>query len=92
MLTGLKQPRGGRGNFHRGGRGGGGTRSNVRQDRSDIDRHHVKYEAYYDALSLIPEDERELFWDALRRDLPNSFRFTGSKSYVKPVTCRVFQY
>lgn len=30
----------------------------------------------------LPEEERQEFWAALRRELPNSFRFCGSKGYV----------
>ena len=30
----------------------------------------------------LPEEEKAQFWEALRRELPNSFRFCGSKGYV----------
>lgn len=33
-------------------------------------------------MDIIGEDEREKFWEALRRELPNSFRFAGSKGYA----------
>lgn len=39
------------------------------------------YEGYYNELGLVGEEEREEFWKTLRRELPNSFRFTGSKGY-----------
>ncbi len=39
------------------------------------------FEKYYDALGLVESAEREEFWTALRRELPNSFRFTGSRGY-----------
>lgn len=32
----------------------------------------------------LPEEEKAAFWEALRRELPNSFRFCGSKGYVFP--------
>jgi multisite-specific tRNA:(cytosine-C5)-methyltransferase len=41
-----------------------------------------KLERFYTEQGFIPEEEREAFWEALRRDLPNSFRFTGSKGCV----------
>ena len=41
----------------------------------------MQYERYYNGLNLVEEPEREEFWTALRRELPNSFRFTGSKGY-----------
>ena len=37
---------------------------------------------YYDSLGLVPEQERETFWEYMKKDLPNSFRFTGSKGSV----------
>jgi multisite-specific tRNA:(cytosine-C5)-methyltransferase len=30
---------------------------------------------------LADEEERHDFWAALKRELPNSFRFAGSKGY-----------
>jgi multisite-specific tRNA:(cytosine-C5)-methyltransferase len=36
-------------------------------------------ERYYTDSGIIPEEELEIFWDYMRRDLPNSFRFTGSR-------------
>jgi multisite-specific tRNA:(cytosine-C5)-methyltransferase len=47
-----------------------------------VNRYNDRYEAYYNELDLVGEDERESFWQAMRRDLPNSFRFTGSKKYT----------
>ena len=63
-----------------GGRGGGGQRS-IRTDHSDVPKANAQYEQYYNELGLVEEAEREEFWTALRRDLPNSLRFTGSKGY-----------
>ena len=37
------------------------------------------YERYYNELGIFDEDQKDDFWTALRRELPNSFRFTGSK-------------
>jgi multisite-specific tRNA:(cytosine-C5)-methyltransferase len=49
-------------------------------NKADIDRHNAKYEQYYNELDLVQKNQVEEFWDAFRRDLPNSFRFTGSKA------------
>ncbi|KAL1856619.1 tRNA (cytosine-5-)-methyltransferase ncl1 [Paecilomyces lecythidis] len=69
------------------GRGGGG--GGQRRAWRDIERHNEKFEKYYNELGIIPEEEKEAFWDALRRDLPNSFRFTGSKGHALAVQERL---
>jgi multisite-specific tRNA:(cytosine-C5)-methyltransferase len=33
----------------------------------------------------LPEEEKKDFWDALKRELPNSFRFAGSKGHALAV-------
>lgn len=38
---------------------------------------------------MVPEEEREAFWAAMRRDLPNSFRFTGSRAHALAVQERL---
>jgi hypothetical protein len=38
---------------------------------------------YYDGLLGLPEEEKALFWETLKKDLPNSFRFCGSKGCVR---------
>lgn len=58
-------------------------------NKADVDRHNDKYERYYNELGLIPNDDREDFWEAMRRDLPNSFRFTGSKAHALAVQQRL---
>ena len=63
---------------------GRGGRSGQRDQRERVDyqelpKQNALYERYYNELGDVPEEEREEFWSALRRDLPNSFRFTGSK-------------
>jgi hypothetical protein len=80
--TDLRKGGRGRGGF---GRGGGGPHRGQRErtNKADIDRHNEKYEKYYNELELVPKEKREEFWEAFQRDLPNSFRFTGSKSWVK---------
>ena len=69
----------GRGGARGGGRGSG--QRPIRTDYSEVPKANAKYEEYYNELGLVEEPEREEFWTALRRELPNSFRFTGSKGY-----------
>lgn len=40
----------------------------------------------------MPEEEREEFWKYMRTDLPNSFRFTGSKAHALAVQERLRNY
>ncbi|PYH97919.1 S-adenosyl-L-methionine-dependent methyltransferase [Aspergillus ellipticus CBS 707.79] len=74
----MGKPRGKKGN-----RGGGGGRE--RQNWQAVARENEKFESYYNNQGFIPEEEREAFWDAIRRDLPNSFRFTGSRGHALAV-------
>lgn len=67
--------------FNKGGKGGGGG-GGQRQNWQDLPRANAKLENYYNVQGFIPEEEREIFWETLRKDLPNSFRFTGSKGYA----------
>ncbi|OOF95366.1 hypothetical protein ASPCADRAFT_207840 [Aspergillus carbonarius ITEM 5010] len=67
----------------KGGRGGGGGRE--RQNWQQVPRENAKFENYYNSQGFIPEEEREAFWEAIRRDLPNSFRFTGSRGHALAV-------
>ncbi len=71
------QGRGGRGGGR--GRGRGGGQRSQRADYDDIPKTNSLFEKYYNELNLVPDADRESFWDAMRRELPNSFRFTGSK-------------
>ncbi|KAI5294606.1 hypothetical protein KEM52_003630 [Ascosphaera acerosa] len=78
----------------RGGRGGGrgGNRGGQRADYTAIERHNERFEQYYNDLHVVPDEEREAFWAAMRRDLPNSFRFTGSKGHALAVQERLRDY
>ncbi|KAJ6145606.1 hypothetical protein N7470_009501 [Penicillium chermesinum] len=75
--------------FNRGGgRGGGGGRS--RDNWADnLNKGNEKLERYYNEPEFVPEEEREEFWAALKRDLPNSFRFTGSRGHALAVQERL---
>ncbi|KAL4977049.1 S-adenosyl-L-methionine-dependent methyltransferase, partial [Aspergillus desertorum] len=64
------------------GKGGGGGGRSERQNWQDIPKTNERFENYYNAQGFIPEEEREIFWETLRRELPNSFRFTGSKGHA----------
>jgi len=48
------------------------------------------FEKYYNELGIVASEEYEEFWATLRRELPNSFRFTGSKGYVLQSTAKRF--
>jgi multisite-specific tRNA:(cytosine-C5)-methyltransferase len=74
----------GRGKKGRGGGGGGGGNRNnwgERGDYKEVVKENTLFEKYYNELNVVPEGERSEFWTALRRELPNSFRFAGSKGY-----------
>ncbi|PSK33633.1 Multisite-specific tRNA:(cytosine-C(5))-methyltransferase [Elsinoe australis] len=79
--------RGGRGG-KRGGGGGGGNWAprHPRQSFQDVKKQNENFERFYNELNIVPEgEEREQFWEALRRELPNSFRFCGSKGHALAV-------
>ncbi|KAJ5091419.1 Methyltransferase (Ncl1) [Penicillium alfredii] len=77
--------RGGKRFGSRGGGGGGRTRSQW----NDYKRENEKLERYYNEPEFIPEEEKEVFWATLRKDLPNSFRFTGSRGHALAVQQRL---
>ncbi|CAM1511541.1 Fc.00g090540.m01.CDS01 [Cosmosporella sp. VM-42] len=66
-----------------GGRGGGG-REGFR-DYATIEKKNEKLQRFYDTLLQLPDEEQEAYWDALKRELPNSFRFCGSKGHALTV-------
>ncbi|PHH76382.1 hypothetical protein CDD80_1564 [Ophiocordyceps camponoti-rufipedis] len=74
-----KNRRGG-GQFRGGGQAGGGWR-----DCAPIAKENEKFQEYYDSLLQLPVEEKRLYWEALRRELPNSFRFCGSKGHALAV-------
>ncbi|KAJ5624854.1 Methyltransferase (Ncl1) [Penicillium lagena] len=76
-----------RGGKKGGGRGGGGVRKPSAYQ--DIPKSNEKLERYYNEPGIIPEEEREQFWTTMRRDLPNSFRFTGSRGHALAVQQRL---
>lgn len=66
------------------GRGGGGNNwSTERKSYAEVPKVNEQFERLYNDMNIVPEgEEREQFWAALRRELPNSFRFCGSKGYA----------
>ncbi|KAF4126642.1 multisite-specific tRNA:(cytosine-C5)-methyltransferase [Geosmithia morbida] len=79
-FRGNKNRRGGGG----GGGRGGGTRSDWREYPTPV-KENVNLQRYYDGLLALPEEEKTQYWDALKRELPNSFRFCGSKGHALAV-------
>ncbi|KAL2823373.1 S-adenosyl-L-methionine-dependent methyltransferase [Aspergillus cavernicola] len=71
------------------GKGGGGGARPERHSWNDLPKANERFENYYNTQGFIPEEEREVFWETLRRDLPNSFRFTGSKGHALAVQERL---
>ncbi|KAF2458680.1 hypothetical protein BDY21DRAFT_283543 [Lineolata rhizophorae] len=80
--------------LQRGGRGGGRGhfQPGSRTDYSAIDKHNERYESYYNELGIIEDSERGEFWAALRRELPISFRFTGSRGHALTVQQRLIDH
>ncbi|KJX94378.1 methyltransferase ncl1 like protein [Zymoseptoria brevis] len=80
--------RGGGGGRGRGGGGGGGQRqyADNRVSFNDVDKSNEKFERFYNTINIVPAGpERDAFWAALKKELPNSFRFTGSKGHALSV-------
>ncbi|TKA82087.1 hypothetical protein B0A49_00240 [Cryomyces minteri] len=83
--------RGGRGRG--GGRGGWGPSSGARQPYVEVTKQNERFERFYNELSIVPEgEEREEFWSAIKRELPNSFRFAGSKGHALAVQKRLVEH
>ncbi|KAM0810740.1 putative SAM-dependent MTase RsmB/NOP-type domain-containing protein [Seiridium cardinale] len=90
---GRKNFRGGRkggnnrgGGGPRGGGGGGGDDRNPSwRSIPAAAKQHEKLERYYNTILPLEDDERSEFWDALKKELPNSFRFAGSKGHALAV-------
>lgn len=61
---------------------GGRSRSEAYVDYGQIPKENKLLEKLYNTLDLCLPEEKDEFWAALRRELPNSFRFTGSKRSV----------
>ncbi|KAI8633391.1 S-adenosyl-L-methionine-dependent methyltransferase [Xylariaceae sp. FL1651] len=83
---GRKNFRGGRkGGDRKGGDGRPKPRVDTYRSYPDIPRSNEKLERYYNSALPLDEAEKTEFWEALRKDLPNSFRFCGSKGHALAV-------
>lgn len=84
----------GRGRSSSGGIGvhGRGRPNGGRSDWKDIEKKNELFEKYYNELNIVPDDERDAFWSALKKELPNSFRFTGSKGHALAVQKRLIEH
>jgi multisite-specific tRNA:(cytosine-C5)-methyltransferase len=59
----------------------------------EVKKSNELFERFYNELNIVPEgDERKEFWAAMRRELPNSFRFTGSKGHALAVQQRLVDH
>ena len=47
-----------------------------------VEKRNEKLERFYNDVLGLSDEEKSEFWAALKRELPNSFRFAGSKGYV----------
>lgn len=70
----------GKGRGRGGGGGGGGGRDTRTEPWSTVERKNELFESYYRMGGFLEEAEFEEMWKTLQADLPNSFRFTGTKS------------
>ncbi|KAF1940294.1 S-adenosyl-L-methionine-dependent methyltransferase [Clathrospora elynae] len=77
---GGRKPFRGKGRGRGGGGGGGGGRDTRSDPWSTIERKNELFESYYRMGGFLEEPEFEEMWKTLQSDLPNSFRFTGTKS------------
>ncbi|KAI0387640.1 S-adenosyl-L-methionine-dependent methyltransferase [Hypomontagnella monticulosa] len=75
----------------RGGRKGGSNRGGRRngpatyQSYDAIVKENKNLEKFYNSAIPLEKAERTEFWEALKRELPNSFRFCGSKGHALAV-------
>lgn len=57
----------------------------VKTNWTQIPRENENWEAYYKAQNLIPEDEFPAFKAAFQRDLPLTFRITGTRQHAMDI-------
>ncbi|KAI7919915.1 tRNA (cytosine-5-)-methyltransferase NCL1 [Pyricularia oryzae] len=84
-LGGAYSKRGGGPNGHFDGRRRHDTATNNRYNYANLPKENEKLQKFYDELLQLPEEERAEFWTAYQRELPNSFRFCGSKGHASEV-------
>lgn len=69
-----------------------GPSSGYRTNPTEIERFNEQFEDYYNELGIVTNEERSAFWLSMRSDLPNSFRFTGSKGHALTVQRRLIEH
>ena len=57
----------------------GGRQRAQRADYTEVTKRNALFEKYYNELGIVPDCERDDFAAFLRKELPISFRFTGSR-------------
>ncbi|CCX29922.1 S-adenosyl-L-methionine-dependent methyltransferase [Pyronema domesticum] len=87
MPRGAMKKKGGKGGFNRNKNGGpkrdrDAHRPGVRGSYDTIVSENALYEKYYKEAKVVPEEEWDDFWSALKRTLPTTFRFTGSRGHA----------
>ncbi|KAF8156676.1 S-adenosyl-L-methionine-dependent methyltransferase [Crassisporium funariophilum] len=74
------------------GKGKGRSRK-PQDDRSDliekIDMQNERFYAYYKAQKIVPDEEWDLFMDALRQHLPTTFRVAGSRQTANTLNATI---
>jgi len=58
---------------------GAGPAKGERGNYASVTTENALYERFYKESNVVPEEEWEGFWGALKRTLPTTFRFTGSR-------------
>ncbi|KAI1105816.1 S-adenosyl-L-methionine-dependent methyltransferase [Jackrogersella minutella] len=81
----------GRKKFRGGGRKGASNRAQgdgpapPYRSYTDIVKENKNLEKFYNAALPLEDEEKLEFWEVLKRELPNSFRFCGSKGHALAV-------
>jgi len=57
-------------------------RPGERGNYASIPSENALYERFYKESAVVPDEEWDDFWGALKRTLPTTFRFTGSRGFV----------
>ncbi|WWC87043.1 uncharacterized protein L201_001928 [Kwoniella dendrophila CBS 6074] len=71
---------------------GGASQPRSRDDKSNdwnafvgTDKSNAGFEEYYKAQNIMPEGEWEAFLESLRKELPVTFRVTGSRAHAETI-------
>ncbi|KAF8541238.1 S-adenosyl-L-methionine-dependent methyltransferase [Trichophaea hybrida] len=57
-------------------------RPGERGNYASIPSENALYERFYKESAVVPDEEWDDFWGALKRTLPTTFRFTGSRGHA----------